>query len=473
VRAKEVEASGVVYPPDAEHPRLFLRIAQMKDIRVVRETPGIDYKIAAIIAAVVLALTTGSIVLLRLRNSRRERALQRLAARLESTQRAVDEGLLVLDAKGNFVESNPLLGKLLDLPTDDMNRASGSLNAVGNLLNSRFTDDNFLHFWQQANKSGRGDDARLIEQHEFQTCGPVARAILIKTTPVFDTYGGIDARVWTFSDVSKRKELEANQMHAQKMQAVSQVVGGVAHDFNNMLMTISANLEMIEPQSGASDAQVVACIADIHSACSLAADLAKNLMAFSQHSELTRKHWDVNDVVSQMCKLFASSLDARVTLHTSFAPGLRSCSLDRNYLIQALLNICLNARDALADTCGNIYVSTSTTSYEDLTRSPVLFNPQVDPTDFIRIRIQDDGEGVPEELTEKIFEPFFTTKPEGKGTGIGLATSRKLIRQHGGDIQCLSTHHQGACFDVYLPMPPQSSDSANLKKYGVSLSREH
>lgn len=452
-RAEEIEATGIVFPPEGNEDRFRLIVAVMSDIRVTREAPGIDYKVAGfVLGAIVFCILLG-ICWARIRSRRRERALARLAARLEKTHEAVSEGLLITDARGILVEMNPRLRVLLGVTATELVDTKRSEEAIGVLLRNRFQEDTFQAFWDHAHQQ-----ARVIEQREFSTRDVPARTVIVNTTPVFDTYGQIDARVWAFNDVTSERQLEANLLHAQKMDAVGQMVGGVAHDFNNMLAAISANLELLSFETSTTAVERRRFLQDASTACSLAADLARNLLSFSRKSSLELRKTDVSDVVQQMCNLLSRSLHSRVRLDVELSTDLRPCLLDRNYLIQALLNICLNSRDALADDGGTILISTANASADDLTESTPLIHADVNPCDYIRIRIQDDGDGVPVELQEQIFEPFFTTKPEGSGTGIGLATARKLVRQHGGDVLYCSSL-QGACFDVLLPvMNPDSED---------------
>lgn len=458
-RAYEIEAVGIVFPPETAGGHYRLRVSDMSDVRVTKTTPGINRSTAIYVLGTMLLIGLVSIVLFRAMLRRRDRALVRLASRLESSHEAVSEGMLIVDQRGLVVGASPRLIELLKLDTTALEQASGSLESIGRVLAGRFRGTDFIDFWLRANEL-----PRVVEHQEFQTVDSLPRTIVANTTPVYDTYGAIDARIWAFDDITSQKRLEANLLQAQKMDAVGQLVGGVAHDFNNMLTVVKVNLMLLRNQPKSTVGEVISIIDEAGKAVDIAADLAGNLLTFSHKSDLTVRTSNVNEVVQQMCSLLKRSLTSECTLSVDFSSDLRQCKIDANYVVQALLNICLNARDALAaGGGGTIYVSTCNVPAEELQESPLSVcraSGESEPDSYVRIRVQDTGDGIPIELQASVFEPFFTTKPQGQGTGLGLATSRRIIQQHGGDILYRSQENQGACFDVLLPAV--SSDAASI-----------
>lgn len=447
-RALEIQAVGLLQAPEAAGGPYLLRVKQLSDIRVTQKMTGIDHRIALAVLAGLLLLILVSVTVLRAQVNRKERALSRLASRLESSYQAISEGLLVVDQKGVIVGANARLLELLGLEDGELEKVSGSMEAIGGVLASRFHGDEFLEFWDRSNQH-----PRIAEQRVFATVDSVSRTLVANTTVVQDTYGAVDARIWTFDDVTSQKRLEANLIQGQKMEALGRLVGGVAHDFNNFLSAILANLELLRLHPQQQVCQVMEYLDEADDAVERASELVKRLMSFSRKSELKMRARSVNEVVRQTCALLKRSMNSLYRLEVDLADDVRDTMIDENQVVQVLLNICLNARDAMAPDGGTIRISTSNVCASELNSSPLLMSNESgsDDLEYVRIRIRDEGEGIPSAIRAKIFEPFFTTKPQGEGTGLGLATSKGIIEQHGGDIVCDSSVHEGACFDILLP----------------------
>ncbi len=447
-RAEEVEAAGVVFPPNESDGDYRLRVDGMGNIRVTRETAGIDRTVASLVLAGLLCIILGGIAIFRIQMRRKERALVRLASRLGSSYEAVSEGLLMIDRRGAVVAASPRLLELLGLDSKRLQDASGSLDAVGQVLACRFQGDQFADFWSRTHAQ-----PAIVEQAEFETVDEVPRILIANTTPVFDTFGRVDARIWAFDDITTQKQLEVSLLQAQKMDAVGQLVGGVAHDFNNMLTVIGANLELVRINQQRFVREVLSYVDDADRAVELASGLTDDLLSFSHRSELALKQCELDDVIQQMCALLERSLRSEIDLRIDLAPDVHSCLLDKNHIIQALLNICLNARDALLPKGGTIFISVTNTSSPEMRSLPLSMEiDQSSPeTQFVKIRVLDSGEGVPPAMQTKIFEPFYTTKAPGKGTGLGLAISKRIIQRHGGDLIYRPEVTTGACFDLFLP----------------------
>ncbi|MGB7326426.1 MAG: ATP-binding protein, partial [Rubripirellula sp.] len=192
-----------------------------------------------------------------------------------------------------------------------------------------------------------------------------------------------------------------------------------------------------------------------------AVELVKNLMGVSRQSQLTMRPQNVNQVVRQVNALLKRSIDVQYELELDLDQNVHDCMIDENQVVQVLLNICLNSRDAMAPGGGTISISTANVSAEELSESPLSLRSAPDDSGFgyVRIRVRDSGHGIPASIHAEIFEPFYTTKPPGQGTGLGLATSKGIIEQHGGDILLQSQEHEGACFDVFLPAIPSTSNA--------------
>jgi two-component system, cell cycle sensor histidine kinase and response regulator CckA len=244
-------------------------------------------------------------------------------------------------------------------------------------------------------------------------------------------------------DVTAQKHLEAQLRQAQKLEAIGQLAGGVAHDFNNLLLVItghSALLAQDKALKGPSKNSVI----EILRAAEQAAGLTQQLLAFSRQQLLTPKLVDLNSVVSETRSLLRRLIGEDVHLVTELQRRLRPVKVDPSQLQQVILNLAVNARDAMPQG-GTLTLKTRNLALE----SP----PQTDPLTpgQVLLEVIDTGCGMTPEVQARIFEPFFTTKPEGKGTGLGLAVAHGIIQQSGGRIQVRSHPGAGTAVSIYLP----------------------
>ncbi len=245
-------------------------------------------------------------------------------------------------------------------------------------------------------------------------------------------------------DISHRKETEAALQQAQKMEAVGQLTGGIAHDFNNMLTVISGNLEMLD--LSAIDNEGRTNIIGARNATARAAELTNRLLAFSRQQVLEPENTSVNELVVGMSDMLQRTLAENVTLETNLAEGLWQARIDTSQLENALVNLCINARDAMQSNGGTLQISTANIAEDDAANIPEL-----PAGDFVRLTIADDGEGIEAEDLPRIFEPFYTTKDKGKGSGLGLSMVYGFVRQSGGQLLVSSTPGRGTTVSIFLP----------------------
>ncbi len=248
-------------------------------------------------------------------------------------------------------------------------------------------------------------------------------------------------------DATALKTLEAQFVQSQKMQAIGQLAGGVAHDFNNLLTAISGHCDLLLLRH-ASEAPDYADLIQIHQNANRAAALVGQLLAFSRKQTLKPERLDLQDVLSDLAHLLNRLVGERVKLRLAHAPDLGHIRADRRQLEQVLMNLVVNARDAMPEG-GTIRIDTEAlTLRDDMRRDRAL----VPAGDYALIRVVDQGCGIPEDCLQKIFEPFFTTKKVGEGTGLGLSTAYGIVKQSGGFIFVDSTEGEGSVFQVYFPI---------------------
>lgn len=242
-----------------------------------------------------------------------------------------------------------------------------------------------------------------------------------------------------------RRESEEKLRHAQRIEAVGRLAGGIAHDYNNLLTSVTTNLAILrmEPEPQAEERRSI--LDDVSAAAERGANLTRQLLAFSRRQVLSPQPLDVNRVVEGFRRLLDRLLGETCRLRLQLAPGLPPIVADPSQLEQVLMNLVINARDAMPGG-GTITVTT-----EEL-RVPPGAAPPALPGDFVRISVTDTGGGIAPEVMPHVFEPFFTTKPEGKGTGLGLATVHGIVSQHLGFVEVEPGYGHGATFRACFPV---------------------
>jgi nitrogen-specific signal transduction histidine kinase len=248
------------------------------------------------------------------------------------------------------------------------------------------------------------------------------------------------------SDISQRKRLEEQLLHAQKMEAVGRLAGGVAHDFNNMLTVISGYNRMILDELSTMD-PLRGYAEEILKAADRAAALTNQLLAFSRRQIMQPRVINVNAVLIQTQKMLQRLIGEDIELILDLGVDIGNIKADPGHVEQAIVNLAVNARDAMP-MGGHLRIETADVVLDE---TYARTHMGVKPGEFTMIAVSDDGHGMDAETRRHIFEPFFTTKEKGKGTGLGLATVYGIVKQTGGDIWVYSEPGQGTTFKLYFP----------------------
>jgi len=249
-------------------------------------------------------------------------------------------------------------------------------------------------------------------------------------------------------DVSEQKQIELQLAQSQKMQAIGQLAGGVAHDFNNLLTAIFMQLDVLAQRHPVGDPSYEG-LNEIRQTSTRAADLVRKLLAFSRKQTVQREILDLGELISEFEVLLRRVLHEDVTLKTEYGRNLPQVRADRGQLETAVMNLAVNARDAIRSHGGSTV--TIRTARVTAAEAEALGYPDA-VGDQALIEVSDDGAGIPPEVLDKIFDPFFTTKPVGEGTGLGLATVYGIVKQSDGWISVNSKPGEGAAFRIFLPV---------------------
>ncbi|MGA8030325.1 MAG: response regulator [Bryobacteraceae bacterium] len=247
-------------------------------------------------------------------------------------------------------------------------------------------------------------------------------------------------------DITAHRELEQQLLQSQKMEAIGQLAGGVAHDFNNLLTVINGHGHLLE-KGFASGKPTVEHLEPILDAANRASRLTRQLLAFSRRQKLDFKKVNLNVVVTEIQKLLGRMISEDIELRTVLDPSLGFAKADSAQMEQVIMNLVVNARDAMPKG-GQLTIETVNV---DLDGEFTGERGALEPGSYVMMSVRDTGVGMDKELQKRIFEPFFTTKEVGKGTGLGLATVYGIVKQSGGEVRVHSEHGLGSTFQVYLP----------------------
>ncbi|OQY31501.1 MAG: hypothetical protein B6243_08465 [Anaerolineaceae bacterium 4572_5.2] len=371
---------------------------------------------------------------------------QELSLRTAAIEQSA-EGVLIIDKNGKAIYVNPAFERI--------NGYSYSEIMKDMSLSQILTNNEYDPVYQDLLKtveSGRIWRGRLTNSRKDGSLFTYDATV----TPVRNEAGEITHYAGVQRDVTKLLELEEQYRQAQKMEAIGRLTSGIAHDFNNLLTAINGYADLLK-RDLPSDSPAQTMLDNILGAGRRAASLIRQLLVFSRKQVLNPSVLSLNMIVADMNKMLQRIIGEHIAMTTDLAPGLRPVKADATQVEQVLMNLAINARDAMPDG-GELFIKTANVVIDAQTAKQMI---DLAPGNYVTLTVSDTGAGMSSEVKTHLFEPFFTTKEVGKGTGLGLATVFGIIKQSGGQIVVDSVLGQGSAFCIYLPaedfVKPQSS----------------
>jgi PAS domain S-box-containing protein len=291
--------------------------------------------------------------------------------------------------------------------------------------------------------------------------GTVFPAELRLTAPLPDNpYAGVAGAIL---DLTETKTLKAQLYQAQKMEALGALAGGVAHDFNNLLTIITGYSELLLSVKGERDPDR-GDLQKIYTAAQRGAELVKRLLIFSRKGKAEKRAVNLGELATESARLLERTLPKMITIRVDVDPSCPLVNADPSQMDQIIMNLAVNARDAMPEGGVLTIAVRRTTVDERFARMHI----GMAPGEYVTLQVSDDGVGMEKAVQERIFEPFFSTKPEGKGTGLGLATVYGIVKQHEGHVYCESEPGKGTTFSVFLPVNGEAAlVEADKRSYGA------
>ncbi|HUG10529.1 MAG TPA: PAS domain S-box protein [Opitutaceae bacterium] len=384
------------------------------------------------------------------RESRRRVAEEELRWRTAFFEAQVEsalDGILIVDTKGRKILQNDRFNKLWNIPPEIAANPDDRVQfewAIGRTKDPEMFARRVAELYASPVEMSR-DIVELLD-------GTVLER---GSSPVVDKAGRHYGRIWMFRDITEQRRLEAQFRQSQKMEAIGQLAGGVAHDFNNILAAIMMQADLAS-SAGDMPAETREMLDEIKRAAERAANLTRQLLAFSRRQVLQPRILDLNEVVTNVTKMLQRILGEDIRLQFNLHPVPLFTRADAGMLDQVLLNLVVNARDAMPNG-GSLAINTRAAILSEQQAAEL---PDSEPGPQVCVSVTDTGCGIAPEHLSRIFEPFFTTKEPGRGTGLGLATVFGIVKQHGGALKVESVVNSGTTIEFMLPAIDHINEAA-------------
>jgi PAS domain S-box-containing protein len=340
--------------------------------------------------------------------------------------------ILVVDRKGIFIRVSPSSLAILDRAPEEM---------IGHSAAEFIYPDDLENTRKEMREARRGRQTRNFDCRYIHKGG---HAVPLTWTGVWSEPE--QQHFFIGRDMTERIKLEGQLRHAQKMETIGQLTGGVAHDFNNILTVITSAVENLSEEL-AGDQELFALVNSIDQAAEHGAQLTQRMLAFARKQPLQSRAIDLNEIVARMVGMLQRTLGEDIAVETVLAKGLWRALADPSQVEDAILNLAVNARDAMPKG-GRLLIETANVRFDE---HYVVQNVDAVPGNYVAVSVTDSGTGMPPEVVERAFEPFFTTKDVGHGTGLGLSMVYGFVKQSRGHVKIYSEVGHGTSITLYLP----------------------
>lgn len=369
--------------------------------------------------------------------------------RIKSLFERVEHAIFSLDKEGNIIEANSKFTEMF-----------GTVKNICNLLITEKKGEGCLY-------NSLSNKVVHIEEHAMGKYGNEL-VVLLSMYPEIDGNGNLEGYDGYILDITEKKRLEERLIRSQKMEAVGTLVGGMAHEFNNLLTAILGYSEIMLSMTAEGDPYYKP-VNIIHEAAKRGADFGRKILTITRKEKIETKSVNINDVINNSIDLLQRSIPKDIEIVTKLSNDIPLINADPSQIQQVIVNLAINARDAMPDG-GKLFIETSSISAEDDVPGDMSAVRQ----GFIKLSVADTGTGIDIAMQSKIFDPFFTTKEVGKGTGLGLYMVHTIVNNHGGYINLYSEPLRGTQFNIYLPVsrltePEEADDIQSLQGSGTIL----
>ncbi len=432
IREREATARGVVLQePPGSLAAFSIALHGIDDLNL-KERPWYAQTQTFSLLIVALLVVLIGVLALRVFQSRaraQTKSLGDAMARIDSIYESLDEGVLAIDRQGVVVTTTPRAREILRVAdASPLTRTS-----YPDVLTQHAADPVALRLRLGALL----EQPHVRDEITFETVHP-SRVIGLRASPVHDDDDEIIGRIFVVRDETEKRQLETNLQQAQRMEAIGTLTGGIAHDFNNLLTAISGSLSLLRSSPEQSAAEFDEHLQRAQHASERAAELVQQLLGFARRAELDLQPHSLNATLRGVVGLLRDALDENIELTCELQPHLPGVRMDPDRFERVIWSLCLNARDAMPEG-GTLTIATSTSARVSTGKTEVV------------LTIRDTGSGMSKAVRAQAFQPFFTTKAADRRSGLGLATSYGMVRQHGGRIECDSALGEGTVVRVYLP----------------------
>jgi PAS domain S-box-containing protein len=366
------------------------------------------------------------------------------ASKLEAVLNSAVAAIVTIDAKGTIDSVNPASEKIFGYQASELIGQN-----VRMLMPEPFRSEHDTYLSNYTTTGRRkiiGIGREVVGRRKDGSTFPIDLAVSEFVADGVRYFAGI------ITNLTDRKRVEDALLdserklaQAQRLEAIGQLTGGIAHDFNNLLTVITGNLELIEMRIQGEDLNKM--LRDAQEAADLGAKLTSRLLAFAGRSHLEPESLEINDLVLNVTSMLRRTLGEHISLSTVLAPDLWIVKIDPTQAESSLVNLAINARDAMPKG-GKLVVETQNASMDEIRSGNAIELPR---GDYVRISVSDTGTGMPVEVRDRAFEPFFTTKTRGHGTGLGLSMVYGFAKQSGGHVTIYSEVDHGTTINIYLP----------------------